>query len=420
MVMVAKWSGREAQALRMARRMSLRAFAAHLGVARGSVVNWEQRGELARLRPETQEILDRDLSLADDTTRERFEVALAGSPTSAVPATTSGGTPAGDAGRPLVASVHDPVHLLVAADEQAELSDVDSGVRKLAIAYLGSPPLPMLQQAVDLRSETLRRLRQHQYRPHETADLYLTLGRVQGVMAYAALDLGDAQAAAAHADTAWACAERAGDNELRVWARGTQSLIARFAGDYDRAMGYVLDGLKFKTSGTGHLRLLCGYAQCHANLGDPRGTNDALNLALDEREKLSTVDSFRGIFEFSEAKQRYYAGSSLIWLDGGPDAARAAREAGEAISIWQRQPADARALDDEALAHVYQGTAYLQLDELGAAAAAIRPILDLPAEQQISWMRKRLARFAGMLRSKRYADASEARELYDKIQALAA
>jgi transcriptional regulator with XRE-family HTH domain/tetratricopeptide (TPR) repeat protein len=77
MVKVVKWTGWEARALREARRMSLRAFAAHLGLARGSVVNWERRGELARLRPETQEILDRDLSLADEATRTRFEATIA-------------------------------------------------------------------------------------------------------------------------------------------------------------------------------------------------------------------------------------------------------------------------------------------------------------------------------------------------------
>jgi transcriptional regulator with XRE-family HTH domain len=75
---VVRWSGREARALREARRMSVRAFAAHLGVAVASVTNWERRGELIRLRDETQEILDRDLSCASEHVRARFEAAVAG------------------------------------------------------------------------------------------------------------------------------------------------------------------------------------------------------------------------------------------------------------------------------------------------------------------------------------------------------
>jgi hypothetical protein len=43
------------------------------------------------------------------------------------------------------------------------------------------------------------------------------------------------------------------------------------------------------------------------------------------------VDTLRGIFEFSAAKQHYYAGSSLIWLNGERSAERAELEAGEEI-----------------------------------------------------------------------------------------
>jgi transcriptional regulator with XRE-family HTH domain len=323
-------------------------------------------------------------------------------------------------GRLLIASTRDSLRLIAGHDERMDLDDLDDAARRLAVDYLSSPPVPMLQQAVELRSEALRRLRQHQYRPGELADLYLIVGRLQGVLAYSALDLGDPTAAMTHADAALTCADNADDNELRAWVRGTQSLIARFNGDYDRAMTYVVDGLRYRMHGTGRLRLLCGYAQCHANLGNSLDTNRALNRALNEREQLSSTDSLGGIYEFSEAKQHYYAGSSLIWLDGGPDAERATQEAGEAIAIWEREPPETRSLDDEALAHVYQATGHLQLGQLDAATAAIRPILDLPAERQISWIRKRLARFAGMLRDEPYGNAHEAADLRDEIQALAA
>ncbi len=310
--------------------------------------------------------------------------------------------------------------MVTTGEEEAELGDLDEASRRMSVAYLSSPPVPMLQQAVELRSEALRRLKQHQHRPHELSDLYVTIGRLQGILAYAALDLGDANAAMTHAGAAWVCADRAGNNELRVWVRGTQSLIARFQGDYSEAMQHVLDGLRYDTGGTGELRLLCGYAQCHANLGDGHGANAALDKALRLREHLSTPDSVGGLFEFSEAKQRYYAGSSLIWLDGGSFAQRAAIESAEAIAIWEREPAETRSLDDEALAHVYQGTAFLQLGQLDAAAAAIRPILDLPPERQISWIRKRMGRFNGLLHREPFTGSREAADLYDEIEAFAA
>src|SRR5690348_12421464 len=57
-VVTPHWTGREAAALRRARRMSIRAYAAHLGVSPAAVANWERRGERARMRTETQQILD--------------------------------------------------------------------------------------------------------------------------------------------------------------------------------------------------------------------------------------------------------------------------------------------------------------------------------------------------------------------------
>ena len=319
-------------------------------------------------------------------------------------------------GKLLTASARDSLRLITPAEEHFDLSGLDRGARDLAVAYLGSPPGPMLMDGVELRSEALRRLQQRQYRPHELPDLYLALGRIQGVLAYAALDLGDAEVAMTHAEAAWRCAEHAGDNELRAWTRGTQSLIERFQGNYAAALTYVEDGLRYPSPGTSRIRLLCGVAQCRANVGNSPGANRALDTALSEREAITTSDSLGGLFEFSQAKQHYYAGSSLIWLNGGADAERAIRESTQAIAMWEAEAPESRSLDDEALARVYQTTAHLQLGELEAATAAIRPILDLPPDRQISWIKKRLGQVATMLRQEPYRGSAAADDLYDEIR----
>lgn len=77
MVVIRKWTGREAAALRQAKRMSIRAFAAHLGVTVATVSNWESRGELARLRTETQQLLDLDLARVPADVRQRLAAVLA-------------------------------------------------------------------------------------------------------------------------------------------------------------------------------------------------------------------------------------------------------------------------------------------------------------------------------------------------------
>lgn len=73
MATVRQWTGREARALRQAKRMSVRQFAEHLGLTTAAVSNWERRGEQARLRYETQQILDIDLARSPDDVRHRFD-----------------------------------------------------------------------------------------------------------------------------------------------------------------------------------------------------------------------------------------------------------------------------------------------------------------------------------------------------------
>lgn len=77
MVTVRRWTGREAGLLRQALRMSVRVYAAHLGVGIRTVSKWEKFGAATCPWPDTQAILDAALALADTTAQARFEQLLA-------------------------------------------------------------------------------------------------------------------------------------------------------------------------------------------------------------------------------------------------------------------------------------------------------------------------------------------------------
>lgn len=318
-------------------------------------------------------------------------------------------------GRLLTASVADSLRLIESETERSELDQLHETGARLAVAYLGTPAAAMLMEAVEVRAELLRRLSWHDYRPGELADLYMTLGRVQGVLSYAALDLGHSAAAMTHAQAAWICAERVDSNELRAWVRGTESLISRFDQRYKDAEQLAWDGLRYPVRGTGRLRLLAGVAQCRANQGDSEGANEALDIAARERETLTTTDEVEGLFGFSRAKQHYYAGSSLMWLPGRADLERSAREATLAVSMWEGEPPASRSLDDEALAHVYAATSHVQLGDLDSARGAIAPILALPADRRISWILKRLRGLAQKVND-RFPDSMVAAQFRDEIR----
>ncbi|HEY9418419.1 MAG TPA: helix-turn-helix transcriptional regulator [Pseudonocardia sp.] len=310
--------------------------------------------------------------------------------------------------------------LLIAAQPDAvELDRIGESAAKLAVAYLASPARPMLEQARALRGELTRRITSGAVRPGQLADLYVTLGRVCGIVTYAALDLGSPESAHTHAKAAWRTADFAGDNELRAWVRGTQSLVARFEKRYILAEAFVEDGFQFAGSGTSEIRLLCGAAQCAANLGDGESALTYIERARRARESAGP-DSLEGLFGFSPAKQSYYSASSLMWLPDEPALQVAEASALDAIATWEHEPVEQRSLDDEALAHVYLATARLKLGEIEGAMESVRPIMDLPEERQISWIRKRIADLADLLDGDRYHGSIPASDARDELRAFGA
>ncbi|OLM10613.1 hypothetical protein Ae505Ps2_0736 [Pseudonocardia sp. Ae505_Ps2] len=298
--------------------------------------------------------------------------------------------------------------------------DVDAlseSVASLSIAYLHQPAEPMLRKATDIRKESLRRLTEGAVRPHELRDLTLAAGRASGVLIYAALDLGHPEIAATHARAAWHLAESANDNELRAWVRGTESLLARFEKNYTLADNLAQDGLKYAGAGTSTIRLLCGAAQCAANLNNSRKAQDLLDQALSLRDKAAS-DSVNGLYSFSYAKQLYYGGSSLMWLDDPQALKRADRDAGRAISLWEHEGDEFRSLDDEALAHVYQATARVKVGEIDGAMQVLRPVINLPEERKISWIRRRISEMGDLLDGKQFKGSVIAADARDELRSL--
>lgn len=80
---VQHWTGREARALRTALRMSVRSFAAYLGVSDRTVSKWEAGGERIAPTQDSQALLDTAYVQADADVRSRFHTAL-GTPEASV------------------------------------------------------------------------------------------------------------------------------------------------------------------------------------------------------------------------------------------------------------------------------------------------------------------------------------------------
>lgn len=74
MVTVDRWTGVETRALRRAKRMSLQAFAAHLGVSERTLSTWERRGSTVNIRDVNQAALDTSLKVSSPDVHQRFAV----------------------------------------------------------------------------------------------------------------------------------------------------------------------------------------------------------------------------------------------------------------------------------------------------------------------------------------------------------
>ncbi|SCL29029.1 hypothetical protein GA0070624_3805 [Micromonospora rhizosphaerae] len=100
MASVTTWTGREANALRMALRMSVTSFAEHLGAARRTVAKWSSQGDRVHLRADMQAALDTVLARSSPDVRERFETLLRSATDRAVvgPTDPSGGAWEADTG----------------------------------------------------------------------------------------------------------------------------------------------------------------------------------------------------------------------------------------------------------------------------------------------------------------------------------
>jgi len=89
--------------------------------------------------------------------------------------------------KPLIrTSVKNSDKILFAMEPDAvDADELNDNIASLSVAYLSSPPAPMLEHGFNLRKEVFRRIREGAARPHELSDLYVAAGRASGILSYA-------------------------------------------------------------------------------------------------------------------------------------------------------------------------------------------------------------------------------------------
>ncbi|HET9257562.1 MAG TPA: hypothetical protein VFO16_20505, partial [Pseudonocardiaceae bacterium] len=178
---------------------------------------------------------------------------------------------------------------------------------RIATTYPNRPVYPIFVELRTLRDRAFELLEGRQH-PDETRELYLIAGVLCGVLANASFDLGWLPAAETQARTAFLCGELAGNNALRAWVRGTQSLVAYWDERPRAAVELAADGWRYvPETGTARVRLASLEARAHARLRDQRAAENAL-----ARDEVRGTDDPGGMLAFPPAKQIYSAASARL------------------------------------------------------------------------------------------------------------
>ncbi|MEV0269705.1 hypothetical protein AB0H43_13070 [Hamadaea sp. NPDC050747] len=157
-------------------------------------------------------------------------------------------------------------------------------------------------------------------------------------------------------------------------------------------------------------------ARAWAQLDAINEARAALVRAAGHRERLQVddLDGIGGLFAFPQAKQHYYAAGTYVYLNGLH--ADAAREATQALELYESADAEGRAFADEAGTRAELALARIHEGQLDGARDALDPVLDYGRELRIGGIVASVGRVHTALRDRRYKDSTIARGLRDEIE----
>ncbi|MFV2195470.1 XRE family transcriptional regulator [Nocardiopsis sp. LOL_012] len=295
------------------------------------------------------------------------------------------------------------------------LEQLDADLRRLISAYPRRPVFPTFLEVLELRNRAFELLEGQQH-PRQTRDLYLVAGTACGILSNASFDLGKMDAAGTQARTAYLCAELAGSNWLRIWVRGMQSMIAYWGDRFEEAIDLASSVRELTPEqGSSAVRLASVEARAQARLHNTEAALAAMTAATAAREAMTRPDDFGGMMAFPEEKQLFYSSTCQVWLGGESRFREAARNASEAVSVYQEAPPERRRIGEMCLARLDVASAHLGLGELEGAVQEIRSVFDAAALRRTDSVKRRLQQVEEQMGESRLRTAPLARDLRDEI-----
>ena len=296
------------------------------------------------------------------------------------------------------------------------LEQFRADLARIVTTYPNRPVYPIFVELRALRNRAFELLEGRQY-PEQSRELYLVAGALCGVLANASFDLGWLAAAETQARTAFLCAELAGNNALRAWVRGMQSLVAYWDERPRAAVELAADGWRYvPETGTARVRLAAIEARAHARLRDQRATEKALARAEQARNEVRGPDDPGGMLAFPLAKQSFYTATARLWLGDQHSYTDAERDAAHAVELYEADPPEQRRLGELCLAQLDLAAARLGRNDLDGAAEQLQSVLAIAAQRRTDSVARRLNQVGRTLQRPRYQTCTLALDLHDQIR----
>ncbi|MET9461945.1 hypothetical protein ABZY05_44135 [Streptomyces canus] len=291
-------------------------------------------------------------------------------------------------------------------------------VARLVAAYPREPLSAVWTGLLDTHGDVLRILEGGRVRPSQLRELNFMAGALSFLVAKGFNDMEDRDQAMTMARVAAACAREAEHAPLVALVDGLKSLIAYWADKPGDALHFAQKGAATAAdlNGTVGLWLLGLQARAAAVQGDEETVRSANMEATERRDRVvpDDLDALGGLFTYSQEKQLYYAVEAEALLGNGD--AQLAAQAELAVQAFSNADAPFWAFGDLAGSQCDLALIRLYGGDVEGAAAAIRPVLDLPTSHRNNGIVVSAQRVRRALMSDQVRTAIAARDLRDEIE----
>jgi hypothetical protein len=399
--LVQNWTGRHADGLRQAMRMTNESFAEHLGVAVRTVAYWRHRPDMIPSQT-LQEVLDAALTRAPDRARDHFwELAGAGGQAAATLGVADGLLQSEDA-----ASLTDWLTATAVSDEA--ITGLDQAAAQLAEAHTQAAPAVVLAEARQIQGSTQAMLRAGRIRHGQVRELLRINGNLLAHISLLLSDLGDSRTGEEYGNASRAYLHEAGASEATAWY--VLAKIARWRHQYSVAADLARSGLQHGARDPMRVQLACYEANTASLAGDTSRALNAMRLAEETWAVLPPGQMTPSPWSFPDERMTIFR-VSVALATGDPELALTA------AATWSPAEAAPGPHVTAAWAQIRAAAAIARIrtGELDGAAEEVAPVLSLPPQFRIATVTGWLDDLRRRLNGYQYLGSPLAVSLRDQI-----